>query len=161
MPKPILYGDPNSAIGRMPPPKTAPTMLSGDSHAMTGGMSGTPPFMAPRPRPQPSFAHPMQNDFSSLDSAMAPSAGAASFNPAGVPPAAPHAPLTENPYGSLQGMPGADTMPGMQTTMSPMGSSMAPSMTGAGGAVPAPQGPQDPVAARMALAQLLSRGRRV
>jgi hypothetical protein len=148
MPKPTLYGDPNSAIGRMPPPKTAPTMLSGDSHAMTGGMSGTPPFMAPRPRPQPSFAHPMQNDFSSLDSAMAPSAGAASFNPAGVPAA---------PMG--QGMPGADTVPGMQTSLAAMQSSM-PGMTGAG-AVPAPQGPQDPVAARMALAQLLSRGRRV
>lgn len=153
MPKPILYGDPNSAIGRMPPPKTAPTMLSGDSHAMTGGMSGTPPFMAPRPRPQPSFAHPLQNDFSSLDSAMAPPsgglAGAASFNPAGVPA----------PMG--QSMPGADTVPGLQTSLAAMQSSMpAQGMTGAG-AVPAPQGPQDPVAARMALAQLLSRGRRV
>lgn len=151
MPKPILYGDPNSAIGRMPPPKTAPTMLSGDSHAMTGGMSGTPPFMAPRPRPQPSFAHPMQNDFSSLDSAMAPSAGAASFNPAGVPA----------PMG--QSMPGADTVPGLQTSLSAMQSAvpaMGQGMTGAG-AVPAPQAPQDPASARMALAQLLSRGRRV
>src|SRR5689334_15436620 len=71
-PKTTLYGDPNSAIGRTPPPPKvpgAPMNVSGDPHSAMGAtpppMSGTPPFMQKPMRPH-SFAQALQNDFSGM-----------------------------------------------------------------------------------------------